>query len=310
IGRAGIDNVECNVIAGAGNTNLSYDAATNTVQSDTGANATINLAVAGGNDGLLSGADKSKIDGIESNATADQTAAEIINAIDTELGNTSWQTSGSGLDTTQNLVLTDGDNLSPTFNIQNSFASDNYYLRMYFLNSIGYLESERLSDDAPTAMRFKGTYFGAYLNGIVDLGQSNLGWRDAWFTRKVTAGEFEIIGAPDGILMANGSINTDTYVQAKQNVVTNVNITLDLNDNYKRIRATTGTITYTIPLNTNVAFDPDDTEIIIYNLGATSVTIAVEDPSITLSGSAGVVLSSGDKRTLTKLDTDTWFVGY
>lgn len=232
------------------------------------------------------------------------------NYTDRSLIDLGYFNANNGLDTTQNLTLTDGDNLSPIFNIQNSYASDNYYLRMYFLNSIGYLESERLSDDAPAALRYKGTYFGAYQTASVDLGQSNLGWRDGWFTRKVTAGEFEIIGAPDGILMANGSINTDTYIQAKQNVLTNVNITFDLNDNYKRIRATTGTITYLIPLNSNVAFDPDDTELTIYNVGATSVTIAVEDPSITLSGNAGTVLSPGDKRTLSKLDTDTWFIGY
>jgi len=41
-------------------------------------------------------ADHSKLDGIEDNATADQTGAEIVSAIDTELGQTDWKTGGGG----------------------------------------------------------------------------------------------------------------------------------------------------------------------------------------------------------------------
>jgi len=36
--------------------------------------------------------DKSKLDGVENNATADQSGSEIVSAIDTELGNSDWQT--------------------------------------------------------------------------------------------------------------------------------------------------------------------------------------------------------------------------
>lgn len=46
--------------------------------------------------GFMSAADKTKLDGIEAGATADQTGAEIVAAIDTALGGTSWQSGGSG----------------------------------------------------------------------------------------------------------------------------------------------------------------------------------------------------------------------
>lgn len=66
-----------------GVTNLSWDAATSTVASDTGGDATL-TAVDGANPGLMSVADKSKLDGIEAGATADQTGAEIKSAYEAE----------------------------------------------------------------------------------------------------------------------------------------------------------------------------------------------------------------------------------
>ena len=53
-------------------------------------------AIAGVEDGFLSGADKAKLDGIEAGATADQTGAEIVAAIDANLGGTTWQSGGGG----------------------------------------------------------------------------------------------------------------------------------------------------------------------------------------------------------------------
>jgi hypothetical protein len=53
--------------------------------------------------------DKSKLDGIESGATQDQTGAEIVLAIDSELGGTSWQ-SGGGATNHSALTLDDGTN--------------------------------------------------------------------------------------------------------------------------------------------------------------------------------------------------------
>lgn len=73
-------------------TNLSYTASTRVLASSTGTNATLPEVVAAGNSGLMTGADKTKLDGIESGATGDQTAAEILTAIKTVDG------TGSGLD--------------------------------------------------------------------------------------------------------------------------------------------------------------------------------------------------------------------
>jgi len=46
--------------------------------------------------GFLSTADKTKLDGVETGATADQTGAEIVAAIDANLGGTTWQSGGGG----------------------------------------------------------------------------------------------------------------------------------------------------------------------------------------------------------------------
>lgn len=78
---------------GGGSTNLSYTASpTNgVVASDTGTDATLTLA-GGTNAGLMAPADYTKLAGIESGATADQSAAEILAALLTVDG------AGSGLD--------------------------------------------------------------------------------------------------------------------------------------------------------------------------------------------------------------------
>lgn len=64
------------------------------------ANLTKGLTAATGvAQGVMSAADKSKLDGIEPGATADQTGAEIVSAIDGQLGTTAWQTQGNAFST-------------------------------------------------------------------------------------------------------------------------------------------------------------------------------------------------------------------
>ena len=46
--------------------------------------------------GAMSSTDKTKLDGVESSATTDQTGAEIVSAINTQLGQSDWQTAGGG----------------------------------------------------------------------------------------------------------------------------------------------------------------------------------------------------------------------
>jgi hypothetical protein len=69
--------------SGSGSTDLSWTASTSTVSSSTGTNATLTNADSS-NAGLMSSSDKSKLDGIEASATADQTGAEIKTAYEGE----------------------------------------------------------------------------------------------------------------------------------------------------------------------------------------------------------------------------------
>ncbi len=70
-------------------TDLTYTASTRLLESSTGTDVTLPEVTAGGDSGLITGADKTKLDGIETGATADQTAAEILTAIKTVDGATS-----------------------------------------------------------------------------------------------------------------------------------------------------------------------------------------------------------------------------
>ena len=86
---------------------------TNTITSSTGTNATLNEAT-GSAAGLMSTAHHNKLDGIESGATADQTASEILTAIKTVDG------TGSGLDAD----LLDGQQGSYYLNTSTTFGGD------------------------------------------------------------------------------------------------------------------------------------------------------------------------------------------
>lgn len=91
---------------GSGNTNLAATASpTNVVvTSDTGTDATI-PAADGTNAGLMLPAQFTKLAGIETGATADQTGAEIVALLDTQLGGSTWQ-SGGGAGAGANLTMT------------------------------------------------------------------------------------------------------------------------------------------------------------------------------------------------------------
>ena len=80
-----------------GATNLSLDIGEDMIvlQSDSGADAVLTAATATAA-GVLAAVDKAKLDAIEPGATADQTGAEIVAAINAELGGTIWQAGGSG----------------------------------------------------------------------------------------------------------------------------------------------------------------------------------------------------------------------
>ena len=85
------DNSVVSISGGSTNLGVSTTSSAVTVTSSTGDNATISEA-SGSAAGVMSTAHHDKLDGIEANATADQTAAEILTAIKTVDG------AGSGLD--------------------------------------------------------------------------------------------------------------------------------------------------------------------------------------------------------------------
>ena len=92
---------------GGGATNLAYTASPTNgiVTSDTGTDATIPLAD-GTNAGLLAPADFTKLSGIEANATADQTGAEIEALLDAQTGGTAWRTEHGDVRLTDAQTLT------------------------------------------------------------------------------------------------------------------------------------------------------------------------------------------------------------
>lgn len=78
-------------------TNLTFSRTptTVTVLSDTGSDATVPSAD-GTNAGVMSAADKAKLDSVQVGATDDQTGSEIVAAINGFLGSTVWQSGGGG----------------------------------------------------------------------------------------------------------------------------------------------------------------------------------------------------------------------
>lgn len=78
-------------------TNLSFSRNSNsvTVLSDTGTDATLPSADST-NAGVMSAADKAKLDSIEAGATGDMTGPEIVSAINMALGSVTWQGGGGG----------------------------------------------------------------------------------------------------------------------------------------------------------------------------------------------------------------------
>ncbi|WP_299431578.1 hypothetical protein [uncultured Aquimarina sp.] len=304
IGRAGIDNVECNVSLGSGITNLSYDPTNNTVQSDTGSNAIITVATAFGNDGLLSGTDKAKINGIESNATADQTAIEIISGIDAELGSNSWQTSGSGLDTTQNLTLTDGDNTSPFFELQNTFSSDNYRLRGRVLNSIAYWDFQKVSDNSYGQMRMGLNQFNPYATDVADGGTNVLRWRNWYLSGTLFATGVDTGGDGSGILVNDGGTIPNNFETTPEPSEYNVNRIITNNDTW--VHSSTSNASYTINDEATEGWQAGK-ELVFMNASTTSnVVTLIQGGSTDIRGS--LTINAGETVTLRYIGGNVWML--
>ena len=76
--------------SGSGSTDLTWNPATKTLASSSGADAVFTDAD-GSNSGLMSSANFTKLAGIEAGATADQSAAEIEALLDARYGNSTWR---------------------------------------------------------------------------------------------------------------------------------------------------------------------------------------------------------------------------
>lgn len=107
-----------------GTTNLDWDAGTSTVTSDTGTDATL-TPVDDTNPGLMSVSDKSKLDGVEENATADQTAEEIKTAYESNADTNAYTDSEkSKLDGIEaNADVTDATNVEAAGAVMESDAT-------------------------------------------------------------------------------------------------------------------------------------------------------------------------------------------
>jgi hypothetical protein len=123
--QAAIDELAAELAGVSGETNLSFtrDGTTVTVQSDTGTDAIL-PAASTTDAGVMSAADKTKLDGIEAGATADMSASEIVSAVTSNLGQSLWRGEGdrainTQTGTTYTLAVSDAgklvtlDNASP-----------------------------------------------------------------------------------------------------------------------------------------------------------------------------------------------------
>lgn len=146
-------------------TNLSYTASTRVLASSTGTNATLPEVVAAGNSGLMTGADKTKLNGIETGATADQTAAEIKTAYESNTNTNAFtdaeKTKLSGIEASAD--VTDASNVAAAGAVM---ESDTTTASMSFVIDEDTMVSNS-STKVPTQQSVKA-YVDAEVAGVVD----------------------------------------------------------------------------------------------------------------------------------------------
>ena len=321
--RAGVDTIVTTSGGGGGNTDLTYN--NGTIESSTGTNATIPDAT-NATKGLATSAQITKLEGVETNAKDDQNASEVAVSttptnytaatadVEAHLTgiNTALATSGfNGGTITNDLILDNGTNLTPTFNLENSSGTR---LRSYALNTISYIESEAISDDAARALRVKATQFGPNSNGTTDLGTNALRWNDAYLTGNIiTSGEFRIDGGLQSqLLAADGSTVDNNFLSLPSIILFNVDRTYAISN--RVFRTVSGNRVFTVPNETAVNF-PIGTTLELLNQSGTNNPTLTFDPAITVITSlietvAGnktyELFAAGEKFTMTKLDSDLW----
>lgn len=308
--------------AGGGNSDLGYTASpTNGIITNTnGDDATLSLAN-GTNAGLLSPTDFTKLSNTSGTNTGDQNASQVSVAatpsnytagsatveahlvgIDSALG------AASGFDSTTDKLLSDGSNLSPTFDQENS--SDTR-LRSYVLNTISYIESEKISDDTALGLRIKASSINPTVTALTDLGQNTLRYRDGFFSRNVTAAEFRVEGGTGlNVLLDDGSTVLNNFTTLSDVYVQNNTKVFQLVDANNIIYTSSGNHSYTIPVSTTTNFDIG-TKLTLLNTSGVNNPTLIPDSGVTFVSSWGsdyTLYGAGEKFVATKINTDTWVV--
>ena len=231
------------------NATITYDSSNDEWDFNKNINITGNLILSGTVDGRDVATDGSKLDGIESGATADQTASEILTAIKTVDG------AGSGLDadtldgqqgsyyqpasTALTTSTSFGGDVSGTYNnivvSNDSHSHSNYLINNGNASTTGYLQAEGFVGSGGTGTHIlapHGAHYATNTSSItgaikVTLPQS---WTNTMlrFTVKVfeyTSGEsFDIVCAGYNYAPSSSWINTSAYILGDPHVSRNFNV--------------------------------------------------------------------------------------
>jgi hypothetical protein len=245
--------------------------------------------VAGGVSGLMAGADKSKLNGIEANATADQTAAEIEAAYNAQVP-----------------VMTQAEAEAGTSTLVRRVTAQRVAQAIAALGGGGSMTAaeilaELLTVDGP----------GSGLNADLLDGIGGSGYATA--ANPVFTGSVTI---PDGALAIADTSGLQTALDGKHpllmvDVEKTASFTFALTDAQKMARCNHATvpITATVPTNASVAFALG-TVLNVVQWGAAAVTIAAAG-GVTVNKAASKTMVLAERYgtvSLWKQATDTWLL--
>lgn len=312
IGRPGIDSIDCDGAgAGGGATNLSYtqSATDGTVVSDTGTDATI-PAGSTTNASLMLPADKTKLDGVEAGAAADQTGTEIVAAIDTELGQTTWKTGGAtfnGGTVANDIVLDNGTSGAPELRLRNTFNSDNYELELDITNGIGYFYFDRTSDGAAQPLRVKTSSFSPDIDASRDLSTAVLRWRNLYLSGTVNASAIDLGGTGD-IVLDNNTTIPNNFVSAKAPILYNIPRSIVRSEIFSVINSSSSNPNYTIDDEATRGWVAGDWVEFFNKSGVTTISI-IEGTNVNFVPSGTITLTTiGENVKLVYNGGDEWLV--
>ncbi|WP_109852800.1 hypothetical protein [Aquimarina sp. AU58] len=301
-----------NLPSSGGATNLTYS--NGVIQSDTGTDATIPSATNSVN-GLATSAQVTKLEGIETGATADQTGAEIESALDTQLGNTDWKVAGASFDggtIAQNLTLDDGVGSPPQIRLNGLSGADNIRGSLFITNDVMTLQLANLTTPFTTGLVFSNTAIRATGNTF-SLGTSSTRFVNGWFSGDITAANFKVEGGTSSqFLKANGSVDNTAYAtiptitnySASQNFFTS-----DINNS----RNYTGAASNTWLLSTTVDTAANIGDTVWLSSSSASGTVAINpDTGITILDSGNGLTLGPTRRSgkITKVAANTWIMAF